>query len=113
MGRRLTDTLRSLSSGAGEPPRRPNELRREEVRAARLRREALQSRTPPIRPAPAPAPSSEERAAPRPPSIAASPASHPLVTALASRGALRQAWLVKEILGPPRALRPIERELEA
>jgi hypothetical protein len=110
---RLLDTLRSLGGGAGEPPPRPNQLRREPVRAERLRREAVRPRTPPGRPAPA----AEERAGPKAPSTAPDAASraesHPVATALASRGALRRAWLVKEVLGPPRALRPVERELES
>jgi len=110
---RVLDTLRNLSGGAAGPALRPNELRREEVRAERLRREALNPRTPPVRPGRTP----EELREPRAPSTAAPPASRatsgPLGAALASRGALRQAWLVKEVLGPPRALRPVERELES
>jgi hypothetical protein len=110
---RLLDTLRGLSGGATEPAPRPNELRREEVRAARLRREVRQPRMPPGRPAPA----REERGRPPVPAAAAPPAGrserHPLAAALASQAGIRQAWLLKEVLGPPRALRPVERELES
>jgi hypothetical protein len=124
---RLLDTLRGLSGGATEPAPRPNELRREEVRAARLRREALNARTSPGRPPRLP----EDHLGPRAPGIGTStststtvstsnaepsgsrPRSSPLGPALASRGALRRAWLVKEVLGPPRGFRPIDRELES
>jgi hypothetical protein len=51
------------------------------------------------------------------PAAAAPPAGrserHPLAAALASQAGIRQAWLLKEVLGPPRALRPVERELES
>ncbi len=109
---RLLDTLRSLAGGAGEPPPRPNQLRREPARAERLRREALRTRTPPGRSAPA----VEERSTRQAPS-ASTPAAgrgdgHPVAAALASRGALRRAWLVKEVLGPPRALNSWGRDAE-
>ena len=114
---RLLDTLRGLSGGATEPAPRPNELRLEEVRAARLRREALNARTSPGRPPRLP----EDHVGPRAPGISTSnaepsgsrPRSSPLGPALASRGALRRARLVKEVLGPPRGFRPIDRELES
>ena len=104
IGRALAAVRRRVGEPAERPPR-PNELRRDAARAERLRREALradaaasQPRHPPEeqrgqqgREAGGPAVRGDD--APR------------LVTELASRSGLRQAWLVAEILGPPRALR--------
>ena len=107
---RLRDALRPDRSG--EPPQRqyrPNELRLDLVRAERLRREArhaepLSSQSPP---------SLEElqvqEPGPREPAEMA-PISRPRrgatqIAALNTRSGLRQAWLLKEILGPPLALR--------
>ena len=101
-------TLGALRHRTGAPaagPLRPNELRLDVVGAERLRREALRAdaivnppRVPPEEPQSRRAPTAETGPARR-------NADPPLVAALRSRSGLRQAWLVKEILGPPRALR--------
>ena len=106
MMRRLRDALRRGRST--EPTHRqfrPNELRREVVRAGRIQQEARQSnaaarasRRPP-----------EEEQAPRE-RMPASPdaqakTERALISALKSRSGLRQAWVLKEVLGPPVALR--------
>ena len=107
MMQRLRDALRRPRSVA--PPDRqyrPNELRLDVVRAERLRREArraepavgppgrsleeLRERRPPV---PLPAPAAQARRASR------------QIAPLKTRSGLRQAWLLKEILGPPLALR--------
>ncbi len=88
----------------GDPPGqalRPNELRRDAARAERLRREALRAEAAASQPR-------RPREEPREPEAAR--AGRPdggalLVAALRSRSGLRQAWLVQEVLGPPRALR--------
>jgi hypothetical protein len=106
MLRRLRDVLqREYTDQSLNRQFRPNELRRDVVRAERLRRESHR-----VEPAPArPQLSAEEQRARRAePSMAlAVPApqvpSH--VSALKTRSGLRQAWLLKEILGPPLALR--------
>jgi hypothetical protein len=105
----LRDAL--LRSRSAEPPQRqyrPNELRLDTVRAERLRREARRPEPAPRQPArsleelqaqargprqPLPSPATQQ---PRAPS---------LIAALKTRSGLRQAWLLKEILGPPLALR--------
>ena len=102
----ILDALRgSVAKQGPERQFRPNELRREVVRAGRLRQEAM--------PADAAARASrrapEEERAPR----ERMPASHDapatteraLISALKSRSGLRQAWVLKEVLGPPVALR--------
>ena len=100
----------ALSRGrSAEPPNRqyrPNELRLDVVRAERLRRETRRSEpavVPPER-------SLEELRERRPPEPLPAPAarSHPAslqFAALKTRSGLRQAWLLKEILSPPLALR--------
>ena len=83
---------------------RPNELRRDAVRAERLRREArlaehaARQHTPPAR---------EERTHRAHQPVTSPPPEDgvPLATALRSRSELRRAILLKEILGPPAALR--------
>ena len=106
MMRRLRQALlRDFSSPTPQRTLRPNELRREVVREERLRREARQ-----IDPlANRQGPSLEEQRA-RPPSSPVLPAvraraASPHVSALRTQSGLRQAWLLKEILGPPLALR--------
>jgi hypothetical protein len=107
MIQRLRDALRQEPSG--EPPNRqfrPNELRLDVVRAERLRREARRTEpavVPPRR-------SLEELRERRPLEPLPAPAarSHPAslqFAALKTRSGLRQAWLLKEILSPPLALR--------
>jgi hypothetical protein len=107
MIQRLRDVLRRRSSAA--PPQRqyrPNELRLDVVRAERLRSEAQ-------RPEPAasqPRRSLEELQSQRSREPAPAPAIQPglvrrQIATLKTRSGLRQAWLQKEILGPPLALR--------
>jgi hypothetical protein len=107
MMQRLRDALRR--EPPAEPPYRqyrPNELRLDVVRAERLRREARrteQAADPPGRsleelgerraPEPLPAPAARSRLVSQ------------QIAALKTRSGLRQAWLLKEILGPPLALR--------
>jgi hypothetical protein len=107
MMRRLRDALRRGRS-TEQPQRqyRPNELRLDVVRAERLRREARQAD---------PAADSswrslEELEERRPQESVPAPAAGSRrasrqIAALKTRSGLRQAWLLKEILDPPRALR--------
>jgi hypothetical protein len=105
IGRILDALQRRLVEQAPQRQYRPNELRREVVRTGRLHQEARQAdaaarasrrapeeeRPPRERmPAPPDAPATNERA---------------LTSALKSRSGLRQAWVLKEVLGPPVALR--------
>ena len=110
MMQRLRDALRRV--GTTEPPNRmyrPNELRLDTVRAERLRHESRRAE-PALR---QPGRSLEElQVKERKPreSPAAAPATRPSpgvrqMAALKTRSGLRQAWLLKEILGPPLALR--------
>jgi hypothetical protein len=109
MMQRLLEALRQgRSAEPAQRQYRPNELRLDTVRAERLRREAR-------RPEPAarqPARSLEElhvpvRAPrePRPAPITQPRRARHQLAALKTRSGLRQAWLLKEILGPPLALR--------
>jgi hypothetical protein len=109
MMQRLRDALRRGRSA--EPTHRqyrPNELRLDVVRADRLRREVQRVEPAASRPArsleelrvherghPEPLLTSAVQSRPRPSQI----------TAMKTRSGLRQAWLLKEILGPPLALR--------
>jgi hypothetical protein len=104
---RLRDALRHGRSA--EPTHRqyrPNELRLDVVRAERLRREAQR-----VEPAASrPARSLEELQERRPQDSVPAPAARsPQISkqfaALKTRSGLRQAWLLKEILGPPLGLR--------
>jgi hypothetical protein len=103
---RIFDALRRRVTEQGsERQERPNELRREAVRAGRLRQEAMQSDAA-ARASPR---AREEERAPRE-RLPASPdapvtTERALVSALKSRSGLRQAWVLKEVLGPPVALR--------
>jgi hypothetical protein len=107
MMQRLRDALRrSRSVDPSDRQFRPNELRLDVVRAERMRREVR-------RPEPAPRQlgrSLEELRERRPqeplpaPAARSRPASRQ-IAALKTRSGLRQAWLLKEILGPPLALR--------
>jgi hypothetical protein len=108
MMQRLRDALRRERSAAvPERQYRPNELRLDVVRAERLRRESRRAE-PAIR---QPGRSLEELQERRVwESAVAAPAtrSGPVarqIAALKTRSGLRQAWLLKEILGPPMALR--------
>ena len=106
MLRRLRDVLqREYTDQSFNRQFRPNELRRDVVSAERLRRESRGVATAPTRPQ---LWAEEQRARRAEPSMASSvPArqvpSH--ISALKTRSGLRQAWLLKEILGPPLALR--------
>ncbi len=107
MMQRLRAALRQGRSA--EPPNRqyrPNELRLDVVRAERLRRDSRRTE-PAVGP---PGRSLEELRERRPQEPLPAPAvrSHPAsqqIAALKTRSGLRQAWLLKEILGPPLALR--------
>jgi hypothetical protein len=110
MMQRLRSALRGERSG--EPLNRqyrPNELRLDQVRAERLRRDAR--RAEPL--SSQPGRSLEElqaRASVTREAPAADPATRPRpgasqIAALKTRTGLRQAWLLKEILGPPLTLR--------
>ena len=96
---------RSLVEQAPQRQYRPNELRREVVRTGRLPQEARQADAAVRASRRAP----EEERAPRERMPASPDASgtteRALVSALKSRSGLRQAWLLKEVLGPPVALR--------
>ena len=110
MMQRLRDALRREGSAdSSRRQYRPNELRLDVVRAERLRRESRRTE-PALR---QPGRSLEElqvqERRPRE-SPAATPAARPRpvtrqMAALKTRSGLRQAWLLKEILGPPLALR--------
>ena len=104
---RLREALRHASSA--EPPSRqyrPNELRLDVARSERLRREVRRTE-------PAAGPSGrsleeQRERRPREPLPAPAARSRPAqqqFAALKTRSGLRQAWLLKEILGPPLALR--------
>jgi hypothetical protein len=106
MIRRILDALRrGLIDQAPERQYRPNELRREVVRAGRIQQDARQAdaATRASRRAP------EEERAPRERRPASPDAQatieRALISALTSRSGLRQAWVLKEVLGPPVALR--------
>ena len=107
MMQRLLDALRRGHSA--EPPHRqyrPNELRLDTVRAERLRREARRAE-PAARQPQRSLEELQDRGPREPlPTSAAQPRSVPKpIGALKTRSGLRQAWLLKEILGPPLALR--------
>ncbi len=103
---RIVDVLRQrLAEQASERQYRPNELRREVVRTGRLHQEARQADAAARASRRAP----EEERAPRE-RMPASPdaqatTERALTSALKSRSGLRQAWVLKEVLGPPVALR--------
>jgi hypothetical protein len=108
MMQRLRNAL--LRPSAAKPPDRtyrPNELRLDVVRAERLRRESRRA----VQAVRQPERSLEELQERKPlESAAAAPAlrSRQLprqIASLKTRSGLRQAWLIKEILGPPPALR--------
>jgi hypothetical protein len=107
MMQRLREALRHASSA--EPPNRqyrPNELRPDVVRAERLRRETRRTEPAPRQPVR----SLEERQARGLRESVPAPAIQPRpaptqFAALKTRSGLRQAWLLKEILSPPLALR--------
>ena len=107
MIQRLRDALRrGRSTEQLHRQYRPNELRLDVVRAERLRRETRRAE-PAVGP---PARSLEELRERRPQEPLPAPAtrSHPApqpIAALKTRSGLRQAWLLKEILSPPLALR--------
>ena len=107
MMQRRRDALRR--GRAAESPNRqyrPTELRLDVVRAERLRRDARRAE-PVVGP---PGRSPEEMRERRPPEPLPDPAarSRPApqqIRALKTRSGVRQAWLLKEILSPPLALR--------
>lgn len=104
MIRRFLDTLhRELADQMPERQFRPNELSREVARAERLRREARQARAP----RPAVPPQAEEQTRRERPAPTPTPQSDAtsVTRSLKSRAELRRAMLLKEILGPPAALR--------
>ncbi len=103
---RIFDVLKQrLAEQAPERQYRPNELRREVVRTGRLNQDARQADVDARASRRAP----EEERAPRE-RMPASPdaqatTERALISALKSRSGLRQAWVLKEVLGPPVALR--------
>jgi hypothetical protein len=109
MRQRLRDALRRGRSS--EPPHRqyrPNELRLDVVRAERLRREARWAEPAASRPARSLEELQVQERGPREPLPTPAVQSRPVpsqIAALKTRSGLRQAWLLKEILGPPLALR--------
>lgn len=98
---RILEALRMRSAGSA-PVRqyRPNELRREGAGAGRQRQAEPPARA-----------SRQGPAGERPPRTQAPPpdakpaTERPLTDALKTRSGLRQAWVLKEILGPPVGLR--------
>ena len=105
IGRILDVLWQRLAEQAPERQYRPNELRRDRVRTGRLPQEARQADTAARASRRAP----EEERVPRE-RMPASPDAQAttervLISALKSRSGLRQAWVLKEVLGPPVALR--------
>ena len=103
---RIIDALqRRLVEQAPQRQYRPNELRREVVRTGRLHQEVRQTDATARGSRRAP----EEEQAPRERRPASPDAQattqRALISALKSRSGLRQAWVLKEVLGPPVALR--------
>jgi hypothetical protein len=105
IGRILDALQRRLAEQALERQYRPNELRREMVRTGRLHQEAWQ--TDAAARASRRAPEEERAPRERMPASPDTPATtEPALTSvLTSRSGLRQAWVLKEVLGPPVALR--------
>ena len=102
---RVLGVLRRRAGAPAEPPLRPNELRLDVVRAERLRREASRARRSAL-----PAPRSPEEQIEPAEQVVESrptrgPGTPPPLVALTTRSGLRQAWLINEVLAPPRALR--------
>ena len=106
MLRRLRDILqREYTDQSLNRQFRPNELRRDVVSAERLRRESHRVEPTPTRPQLS---AEEQRARRAEPSMASAVSARQVpshVSALTTRSGLRQAWLLKEILNPPMALR--------
>jgi len=105
IGRILDALQRRLAEQAPQRQYRPNELRREVVRTGRLDQEARQADAA----ARASRRAQEEERAPRErvptsPDVQAT-TERALISALKFRSGLRQAWVLKEVLGPPVALR--------
>ena len=111
MIRRLFAALRRGTADPAPPHlSRPNELNREVTRAERMRREL---REPLRQTTPQPGTERAQRTPVRVPPAPAVPSAPPLTAALKSRSHVRQALLLKEILGPPAALRwPRDRDPE-
>ena len=107
MMQRLRDALRrGRSTEHSQRQYRPNELRLDVVRAERLRREARRAEPPPGLPGRSLEELGERRPQkPLPPPVTRSHRASRQVAALKTRSGLRQAWLLKEILDPPLALR--------
>jgi hypothetical protein len=105
MMQRLRDALRELSDQPPNRQFRPNELRRDVVRAERLRREARRTEPALTRPQLSAEEQRSRRAQPSPALATPARESPSRLSALTTRSGLRQAWLLKEILSPPMALR--------
>ncbi len=105
IGRILDALRRSVAEQGSERQYRPNELRREIVRTGRLHQEARQADA--VARASRRAPEEERAPRERMPASPDAPVTteRALVSALKSRSGLRQAWVLKEVLGPPVALR--------
>ncbi len=108
MMQRLRDALRRRRSA--EPPHRqyrPNELRLDVVRAERLRRDARRAEPAVSQPGRSLEELQERRPRESPRGLRLPNRARRLrqIAALKTRSGLRQAWLLKEILDPPLALR--------
>ena len=105
IGRILDALRRRLAEQAPAGQYRPNELRRDVVRTGRVPQDARQTDAAARASRRAP----EEERAPRERTPASPDAQatteRALVNALQTRAGLRQAWVLKEVLGPPVALR--------
>ena len=106
MMQRLLDVLqRQLTDQPLDRQFRPNELSRDAVRAERLRRDSHRGEPAQSRPQLSAEEQRVRRAERSMASAAPSRQVPPHVSALKTRSGLRQAWLLKEILSPPLALR--------
>ncbi len=105
IGRILDVLQRRVAEQAPERQYRPNELRREVVQAGRYYQEARQ--TDAAARASRRAPEEERVPRERMPASPDAPATtdRVLTGVLKSRSGQRQAWVLKELLGPPVALR--------
>src|SRR5690606_11227637 len=103
--RRLWHALRGPEPAGGPGPLRPNQLRREDVVLPRRRPAAPSaSARPDTRPPSTPPRARSQPAAARQTGQLAPPVP-PIRAALSSRDGLRQAMLLREVLGPPVSLR--------
>jgi len=100
--RRLIQALTTVDGGTNRVPLRPNQLRRDDAIAERRRQEAARRSDRPGAQASQTRPNREAANPPRHESPGSLPA------ALSSRAGLRQAMLLREVIGPPLSLRDQE-----